>query len=122
MRFLLDENIPPSLALLLKIAGHEARHVVEIGYTNTPDFKISAFAAQSGEIILTHDTDFGTILALSGDSKPSVILFRLQATNNLTYINLLEKHLSEFEENLLEGALVVIDEEKIRVRMLPIKR
>ena len=122
MRFLLDENIPPSLAVLLKKIGHEARHVVEIGYTSTPDFKISAFAAQSGEIILTHDTDFGTILALSGDNKPSVILFRLQATNNLTYINLLEKHLSAFEDNLLEGALVVIDEEKIRVRILPIRR
>jgi hypothetical protein len=37
-------------------------------------------------------------------------------------MNLLEKHLSEFEDNLLEGALVVIDEEKIRVRMLPIRR
>jgi predicted nuclease of predicted toxin-antitoxin system len=122
MRFLLDENIPPSLAVLLKRTGHEARHVVEIGYTSTPDFKISAFAAQSGEIILTHDTDFGTILALSGDSKPSVVLFRLQATNNLVYINLLEKHLSSFGDSLLEGALVVIDEEKIRVRMLPIKR
>jgi predicted nuclease of predicted toxin-antitoxin system len=122
MRFLLDENIPPSLAIFLKIGGHEARHVVEIGYTSASDFKISAFAAQSGEIILTHDTDFGTILALSGDNKPSVILFRLQAANNLTYINLLEKHLSEFADNLLEGALVVIDEEKIRVRMLPIRR
>jgi predicted nuclease of predicted toxin-antitoxin system len=122
MRFLLDENIPPSLAVLLQKVGHEARHVVEIGYTNTPDFKISAFAAQSGEIILTHDTDFGTILALSGDNKPSVILFRLQAANNLTYVNLLEKHLSEFEDNLLLGALVVIDEEKIRVRILPIRR
>jgi predicted nuclease of predicted toxin-antitoxin system len=122
MRFLLDENIPPSLAALLKKIGHEARHVVEIGYTSAPDFKISAFAAQSGEIILTHDTDFGTILALSGDSKPSVILFRLQATNNLTYIHLLEEHLLEFADNLLSGALVVIDEEKIRVRMLPIRR
>lgn len=40
----------------------------------------------------------------------------------LTYLNILEKHLSTFAENLLEGALVVIDEEKIRVRMLPIRR
>ena len=122
MRFLLDENIPPSLAVLLKKIGHEARHVVDIGYTSTPDFKISAFAAQSGEIILTHDTDFGTILALSGNNRPSVILFRLQATNNLTYINILEKYLSSLENSLSEGALIVIDEEKIRIRMLPIKR
>jgi predicted nuclease of predicted toxin-antitoxin system len=76
MKFLLDENMPPSLSRLLQNAGYEARHVNEIGYNNTPDFKISEFAAISGEIIITHDTDFGTILALTGSERPSVVLFR----------------------------------------------
>ncbi len=120
MKFLLDENMPPSLAILLKNEGYEARHVVEIGYTNTSDFKIIEFAAESGEVILTHDTDFGTILALSGANKPSVILFRLQATNNATYLFLLQKNINSFLENLILGALVVIDEDKIRIRNLPI--
>jgi predicted nuclease of predicted toxin-antitoxin system len=40
MKFLLDENMPPSLAGLLKNAGYDARHVVEFGYNNTEDFKI----------------------------------------------------------------------------------
>jgi predicted nuclease of predicted toxin-antitoxin system len=93
MKFLLDENIPPSLALLLKNEGHEARHVVEIGYNHTPDFKISAFAAETGEIILTHDTDFGTILALHGGNRPSVILFRLQVTRTQDFMNILNEYL-----------------------------
>lgn len=65
MKFLLDENLPPSLVDLLNSAGHEARHVVEIGYNNTPDFKIAEFASASGEVIVTHDTDVRAILTLS---------------------------------------------------------
>jgi predicted nuclease of predicted toxin-antitoxin system len=72
MKFLLDENLPPSLASQLNNIGYKARHVISIGYNNTPDFKITELAAQTGEIVLTHDTDFGTILALTGSSKPSV--------------------------------------------------
>ena len=49
MRFLLDENISPSLAGLLKNIGYEARHVIEVGYNSTPDFKIAAFAVSTGE-------------------------------------------------------------------------
>ncbi len=76
MKFLLDENISPALAGLLKSIGYEARHVIEVGYNSTPDFKIAAFAVTTGEIIVTHDTDFGTILALTGQNRPSVILIR----------------------------------------------
>ena len=50
MRFLLDENLPPALAERLTSIGYEARHVIEIGYNNTPDFKITAFAASTGDV------------------------------------------------------------------------
>lgn len=122
MKFLLDENIPPSLVLLLKKEGHEARHVVEIGYNNTPDFKISSFAAGTNEVILTHDTDFGTILALSGDNRPSVILFRLQVARTADFMNILNKYLPQIESALETGALVIIDDNKIRIRSLPLLR
>lgn len=90
MKFLLDENLPPSLASHLTNIGYAARHVISIGYNNIPDFKIAEFAAQTGEIVLTHDTDFGTILALTGSSKPSVILFRwevITTTNLFLFLN-----------------------------------
>ena len=71
LNFLLDENLPPSLVPLLKEIGYPARHVVETGHINTDDFEILAFAEHSGEVILTHDTDFGALLALHQKSKPS---------------------------------------------------
>lgn len=120
MRFLLDENIPPSLALLLQSIGHEARHVNQIGYNNTPDFKIADFAANSGDAIITHDTDFGTILALSGNERPSVVLFRWQTISAQRIFQFFEAYLSKFSEELSAGALVIVDENKIRIRTLPL--
>lgn len=122
MKFLLDENMPPSLAGKIKSIGYEARHVIEIGYNSTPDFKICDLAASTNEIILTHDTDFGTILALSGANKPSVILFRWQIITLTAVFQFLEKYLIELENDLNEGCLVAVDDNKMRIRLLPLKK
>jgi predicted nuclease of predicted toxin-antitoxin system len=122
MKFLLDENMPPSLAKKLNSSGFEARHVVEIGYHSTPDFKIAALAAATGEIIITHDTDFGTILALSEANKPSVILFRWQIITVETVFVFLIKYLPNLETDLNKHALIIVDDNKIRVRLLPLKK
>lgn len=120
MKFLLDENISPSLVELLKTIGHEARHVNDIGYNNTPDFIISDFAADSGEIIITHDTDFGTILALTGSERPSVVLFRWQKISANSIFQFFQENLSQIADHLSVGALIVVDEQKIRIRILPL--
>ena len=117
-----DENLPPSLAERLTSIGYESRHVIEIGYNNTPDFKITAFAASTGEIILTHDTDFGTILALTGTNKPSVILFRWELINVNNLFQFLEEYLPQLEKDLIKGSLIVVDHNKIRVRPLPFEK
>jgi predicted nuclease of predicted toxin-antitoxin system len=122
MKFLLDENLPPSLATKLKSIGYETRHVQEIEYNNTSDIKITDFAESSGEIILTHDTDFGTILALSGREKPSVILFRWQVITVQNMFDFLEKYLPELEGELSKGSLILVDENKIRIRSLPLQK
>lgn len=120
MKFLLDENMPPSLAAMLVGLGHEARHVFDIGYNNTPDFKIAAFAAVSGEALITHDTDFGTLLALSGESRPSVILFRWKKISAKSVFYFLEERLPELADALESGSFIVVDEHKIRIRRLPL--
>ena len=121
MTFLLDENLPPSLCLKLKNIGFEARHVNDIGFNGTPDFKIAELAAQTGEIILTHDTDFGTILALTGVNKPSVILFRWEIITSQNLFEFLEKHLAELKDDLEVGCLVVVEQNRMRIRSLPLK-
>jgi predicted nuclease of predicted toxin-antitoxin system len=51
----------------------EAIHWLTIGATNAPDREIIAWAKNNNYVILTHDLDFGTILAVSQAFAPSVI-------------------------------------------------
>lgn len=121
LHFLLDESLPPSLAPLIKELGYPARHVVETGHINVDDLEILEFAEHTGEVILTHDTDFGTLLALHKKSKPSVVLFRLEQVNTEILHQLLQNNLSSITETLAEGAIIVIDAFSIRIRTLPVK-
>mgnify|MGYP001189076957 CR=1 FL=1 len=120
LSFLIDKNLPPSLAQYIHQLGYPARHVVETGHINTDDLVILEFAENSGETILTHDTDFGTLLALHKKGKPSVILFRLEQITISVLKEILEANLSFLDEVLIKGAIVVIEENGIRVRLLPI--
>jgi predicted nuclease of predicted toxin-antitoxin system len=121
MNFLLDENLPPSLAPLLMATGHPARHVIEIGFNATADTLITDFARASGEIILTHDLDFTRILALSGEIRPSVIQFRLKKLQIDILLHLTLQCVERFGQELKNGSLLTVDERSIRVRKLPIR-
>ena len=76
MKFLLDENIPPSVISCIESMGHSSRHVIPIGLAGTDDLSIFHLAEMHDEVIITHDNDFGTIHAFSGKPKPSVIFLR----------------------------------------------
>ena len=70
-------NIPPTFAKLLTDDGFSCLHARDIGLGKSSDNTIVENAKTSNEIIITHDLDYGHLLAFSGDSKPSVIIFRL---------------------------------------------
>ncbi|MBC6474449.1 MAG: DUF5615 family PIN-like protein [Hormoscilla sp. GM102CHS1] len=70
----------------LRDAGYEAVHLREEGLQTLPDDEILVKARAEGRIVLTLDLDFGQLLAMSGESLPSVILFRL-GNENYNMIN-----------------------------------
>lgn len=76
MKFLIDNALSPSMADGLKKAGYDAIHVRDIGMSKASDMDILNFALKEERIIVSADTDFGTLLALHDSSKPSFILFR----------------------------------------------
>ncbi len=76
MKFLVDESLQRHVAGLLVENGLDAVHVSDIGLRGAPDEKVLAAADEDSRILITADTDFGTLLALSGAAQPSVILLR----------------------------------------------
>jgi predicted nuclease of predicted toxin-antitoxin system len=112
--------VSPFLADGLRSKGHDAIHVRDLGMAAAPDEEVFALAAQQDRIIVSADTDFGTLLAFSQTSKPSFILFRQTDKRPTSQLDSLLAHLSQLEADLMTGSVVVFDDKRIRIRALPI--
>ena len=72
-------------------------------------------------VLVSADTDFGTLLARSGADKPSVVLIRRAIGRRAAQqARLLIDNLPEVQDDLEIGAVVVFGETTIRIRRLPI--
>jgi predicted nuclease of predicted toxin-antitoxin system len=121
MRFLIDNCLSSTLASGLAQAGFDATHVRDYGLQWALDEEIFARAAQEDRILISGDTDFATILALRREKRPSVILFRRQTHRRPEeQLSLLLLNLPALREDLDNGAIVVFDQDRIRVRALPV--
>lgn len=120
MKLLLDMNLPRDLAPQLQQAGYECRRAADIGLAEAEDSEIIDAARRAGETILTHDLDYGELLAFSGTSHPSAVIFRMRdvSVDNLARQFLMA--LPRIETALREGAIVVIGDDAARVRRLPV--
>ena len=90
MRFLLDQPISWVLGRELQAAGHEAQHVRDLGLATADDIAILSRAGEDGSVIITQDTDYGTLLSGSVRKPPSVILFRMREGRPPAMIDLLQ--------------------------------
>lgn len=120
MKFLVDNAMSPSIAQGLATKGHDAIHVRDLGMAAAPDEDIFEMAAQQDRIIISADTDFGSLLAFRQAAKPSFILFRQTDKRPKSQLDFLLAHLYQLEKELLTGCVVVMEDERIRIRALPI--
>jgi predicted nuclease of predicted toxin-antitoxin system len=79
-----------------------------------------ALAVAEDRVLVTTDTDFGTILALTGATGPSVLLLRGIGDSVDEPVTAVLEFLPRVEGELSEGAVVVIEEDRFRIRYLPI--
>lgn len=120
MRFLIDNALSPVVAAGLRQADHDAIHVRDLGLAAADDETIFEHADRDQRVIISADTDFGTILAIRNVARPSVILFRGATPRNpIGQVKLLLANLREIAPSVERGAVVVLEPQRIRIRTLP---
>jgi len=121
MKFLIDNALSPIIAIGLQQAGFDAVHVRDYAMQASEDIEIFERAAIENRTVVSEDTDFGTLLALRQQRKPSVILFRRNSNRRPEkQLQLLLTNLPNIQESLEAGSIIIFDRDRIRIRSLPI--
>lgn len=122
MKFLADMGISTGTLAALRESGHDAVHARELGLARATDATILERAQLEGSVVLTVDLDFGQLLAASGQGTPSVVIFRLRDQTPASITPRLLQIIAERGTDLERGAVVVVEERRYRLRLLPINR
>jgi predicted nuclease of predicted toxin-antitoxin system len=105
VRFLIDNALSPLVGEELNRAGHDAVHVRELGLQAASDQEIVDHAVQDSRVIISADTDLGTLLAARKQTAPSVILFdRVAGSVSFAFGGLRRVHREERRNEARHGA------------------
>ena len=122
MNILIDMNLSPEWADTFAQIGWHAVHWSSVGDPKASDHSIMEWARVNHFVVITHDLDFGAILAATKAEGPSVILVRAQDVLPSHLGSIVVDTLLKNQRTLEAGALIVVDEVRSRVRILPFRR
>jgi predicted nuclease of predicted toxin-antitoxin system len=117
----IDMNLSVEWVAELATHGWSAVHWSKVGDPSAEDSVTMAWARTNGYVVFTHDLDFGTMLALTHATGPSVFQVRGQAILPEDIGPVVIAALRQHDAALAAGALVVVDLKKSRVRVLPLQ-
>jgi len=120
VRILADVHIAPRTVTHLRHLGHDVERVGDTLAPSSTDEEIVLAALKDDRVVLTQDLDLSTIVALSRRQAPSVVTLRLSSARIERVNARLEEVLPTIERNLATGALVTIEDRRIRSRSLPL--
>ena len=84
------------------------------------DATIFSWARANEHVIFTHDLDFGSMLALTNAQAPSVLQIRTDDVTPSKLASRIIELMRRFEAELISGTLIVADEHRDRIRLLPL--
>jgi predicted nuclease of predicted toxin-antitoxin system len=122
MKILIDMNLSPDWVKVLKAQGWEPLHWSSVGDIRATDQTIFNWARENGYVVFTHDLDFGAILAATNADAPSVFQIRVQDVFPQAISKRVIQVFKEYASTLEGGALVTLDVNKSRMRILPLRK
>ena len=120
MKFLLDQGLPRSTVGHLQRMGLEAEHVGNLGLTTASDETILNEGRDRGAIVVTLDSDFHVLLALSNAASPSVIRIRIQGLKGDGAARVIRQVAEATERDLIAGAAITVTDRRLALRRLPL--
>lgn len=121
MKLLVDMNLSPRWVASLVGAGWAAEHWSNVGVPDAADSEILGFAAANNYVVLTQDLDFGAILAITHGRKPSVVQIRSVDISPESIAAQTVAALRHVQTELEAGALLTIEADRTRLRLLPLR-
>lgn len=116
-KFLIDEDLPRSMASVLRANNYDAKDIRDCGLRGADDQKIFEFAQSEKSVIITGDKGFGNLLRFPLGAHFGIVITKYSNYCSTQTLNkfLLEK-LPQLSPDDFNGNLIVIDEIKIRIR------
>jgi predicted nuclease of predicted toxin-antitoxin system len=121
-RLLLDQGLPRSTVRHLEERGFDVRHVADVGHSRASDAEITALALDQGRTIVTLDSDFHRLLAISGASAPSVIRIRCEGLRGLDVAVLISQVFGQLGDQVERGVMVTVTDRTVRLHRLPLRK
>jgi predicted nuclease of predicted toxin-antitoxin system len=118
MKIVVDMNLSGEWVPALRAVGIDAVHWGEVGPQNASDDAIMAWAEANEAIVLTRDLDFAAILTMERAGSPSIIQLRIGQVRPERHLSLVQRAVSLHRGHLESGAIVTLEEQRTRVRVL----
>jgi len=115
VKLLLDENLSPRHANILRDLGHHAVSVVACGLSGADDSVVRASAIKGERILVTLDADFANVSRYPPANSPGVLRLRIHPATEGAIDALLRSTIPRLVGMNLKGKLVVADSKRIRI-------
>lgn len=116
IRFKIDENLHPDVALFLCDRGHDAVTVRDQDLKGTPDKNLAAVCRAEGRALMTLDLDFADIRTFPPEEYPGLIVFRIAHQDKASVLETLARMVPLLECEQLDKHLWIVDELSVRMR------
>ncbi len=115
-RFLVDQNVYPSIVELLRSHGFDVKDARDAELAGADDAVLAELARAEGRTLVSFDQHFANPLLYPDDSHSGIVRIRIHPPTPREVYQAFERFLAQFDLDTLGGALVSLEGDGYRVR------